>query len=136
MLFECCIGEYTGRAHLDQIAAELAFQNAILVPSEIYAVAQAECVQIISASVFAIEPYAALALDAPVHLMSDQWAEILIAEGSLSKTVGAHAMAGHYCHILQVALASFVAYRAIMRMDLHESLNDCGAKSHSFGIGD
>src|SRR5262249_4625248 len=54
---------------------------------------------------------------------------------SFAETVGAHAVTGHHCHVLQVTLATFVAYGAIVWMVLHQALDHGCAKDHSFWIG-
>ncbi len=127
---------YTGRADLNQIPAELAFQNAIFVPPKVDGVAQMKCVQITTTGVFTVKTHASLALDTAVHLVIHEWAKILIAKCSFAKTVSARSVASHHRHVLQMAFATFVANRAIVRMVLHQALNDRRAKDHGFRSGD
>ena len=79
-------------------------------------VAQAEGVEIAAACVVPIEAHAPVALDAPVHLVVDKRAEVLVAEGPLGDAVAPIGVAGHHRHVLQVALAALVADRAIVRV--------------------
>ena len=89
VMLQCLIGEYTSRTDLDQIATELAFKYAIFMTPVVDAVAQMKCIQILASGVLAVKAYATLTLNAAVHLMIYQWAEILITERSFSKAVTA-----------------------------------------------
>ena len=66
--------------------------------------------------------------------MVNEWAEVLILKRALGKSCATVIMAGHHRHVLQVTLAAFVAYRTVMGMVQHHSLNNAGAKSNRFGI--
>src|ERR1700744_5223169 len=132
--FESCIREYARRADLDQIAAELAFQNAVFMSPIVDAVAQMKRIQITAACIFTIKPHAPLTLNAAIHLVIHERAEILIAKRSLAKAVTARAVTGHHRHVLKMAFATFLTNRAIVRMVLHQALNHCPAKGHGLSI--
>src|SRR5208283_955048 len=117
------IREYTCRTNLDEVPAELILQNTIFIAAEEYRVARRERVQIFAARVVAVIAYAAVTLNASVRLMIHQRAQILVAKCALVEFVVPVIMTGHDGHILQMALAAFIAHRAIMRMIQHESLN-------------
>src|SRR6201997_1442599 len=104
-------------------------------PPIVDAVAQMKRVQIVPTGVFAIKTHASLALNAAVHLVIHQRAEVLIAKSSFAKAVNARAMTGHHRHVLKMAFAAFVADRAIVRMVLHQALNHGCAKRRRFGVG-
>ena len=77
------IREHAGRADLDEIAAELIFQHAVCVAAEEDGIAQRKRIQISPARIVAIVAHAPVALDAAVHLMIHQRAEILVAKRAL-----------------------------------------------------
>src|SRR4051794_40041990 len=134
MMFQGRICEYSSGTDFHEITAEFVFQHAIFEPAEVNGVAQAERVQVVAARVLAVITNATLTLNAAVHLVIDQRSEILIPEGSFAKRVMAGAVAGHYRHILQMTLPSFVAHRTVMRMVLHEPLNHRLAKFGGFRV--
>src|SRR6185437_3986728 len=70
--FQRRVREYARRTNLREVAAELAFQNAVLAPAEIHRVAKPEGIQIAPSRVFAVEANATLALNAAVHLVIHQ----------------------------------------------------------------
>jgi len=124
MLAECPIGKDTGGAYFDQVAAEIAFKAALLESTEIEAVVNSEDIQVSAASVIPVEAYAAIALDATIHLVMNEWAHVLISKGSFLETGPTVYVSCHHGHILEVALAAFVTYRAVMGVVKHEPLND------------
>ena len=128
------IGKDASWTNLHQVAREFVFKNAIFVPPEINGVPYAKRVQVVASGILAIEAHTAVALDAAIHLVVHKWAEILILKCAFFKMRAAVIMAGHHRHVLQVALAAFVAYWTIMGMVQHHSLNNAGAKSNRFGI--
>jgi hypothetical protein len=83
-----------------------------------------------------IKAYAAITLDASIHLVMNEWAHVLIPEGSLPETGLAVHVSGHHGHVLEVALASFVADRTIMGVVEHEPLDDRCPESLHLGIVD
>jgi hypothetical protein len=77
--------------------------------------------------IVAIEAHAAIAGDAAIHLVPEKRPEILIAEGALGEAVAAVDVSGHDRHILEVALAPFLADRAIVGMIGHQPFDDGAA---------
>ena len=128
------IGENAGGADLHQVAAELVLEHAVLVAAEIDVVAQHQGVEIVAAGVVAVESHAAVALDAAVHLVVHEGAQVLVAERALADAVAAIVVAGHHGHVLQMAFAAFVAHRAIVRMVQHQPFRHAGAKLARLGI--
>ena len=130
MVMEGLIGENPGGANLDEVAGELTPQHAVLVAAEKHLVAHRKRVQVVFSGVFAVIAHAAVALNAAVHLMMDKRAKVLIAEGSLGELIAAVGVAGHHGHVLKMALPAFVAHGTIVRVALHQPLDDAGAKLH------
>ena len=130
VLFERAIGENTSRTNFDEIARELILEHAIFVAPEEDRICHAEGVQIVSAGILPVETYAAITLDAAVHLVIEKRTEILIAESAFLKFRPAVVMAGHHRHVLKMAFAALVAHGAVMRMTQHHSFDDSRAKSH------
>ena len=128
------IGENTRRAYFHQIAREFVFEDPVFVAAEVNGVLDAEYVEIVSAGIFAIEPYAAIALDATIHLVEEERAEVLVAKRPLLKPRAAIVVAGHDCHVLEMAFPTDVAYRAIVRMVQHHAFDNVRAESGNFRI--
>ena len=84
---EGLVGKHPRGADLHQVAAEFALQGAVLKPAEIDLVMAGEDVQILAPGIVMIKPHASVALDAAVHLVVEEGAQILIAMGPLGKTV-------------------------------------------------
>src|SRR5215468_717187 len=134
MMLQGLVGEYTGGTDFDQVATKLILQNAIFAAAEKDLVPRRERVQIGTARVVAVVAHAAVALDAPVHLVIHQWAQVLVSKRALVEFVTPVVVAGHYGHVLQVTLAALVAHRAVMRMIQHQSFNDTGAERRRLRI--
>src|SRR3954452_10269219 len=130
------IGEHARGTDFNQVPAELVFKGAIFESAEVHSIAEPKRVQIVPSGVLAVIAHAALALNAPVHLVIHQWAEVLIPKCALAKPVVSRAVTGHHGHILQMTLASLIAHGAIVRMVLHQTLNHRRPKFHRFGIFD
>src|SRR5262249_20133296 len=128
MLLQGFVGEDSRRTDLDQIAAEFALQDAVFVTPEVNVVVRGEDVEIAPASVVALEADTAIALDAALHLVIDEQAEILIAVGPLLEAKASVSVPGHHRHILQMAFAALVAHRAIVRMIDHQPFDYARAK--------
>ena len=84
--------------------------------------------QVGAAGVVLVEAHAAVAGDAAVHLVCNERAEVLVLVGTLGETVTALVVAGHYRHVLQVAVTAFFADRAVVRVVGHQPFDDAGAK--------
>ncbi|MNM98725.1 hypothetical protein D3C81_1112630 [compost metagenome] len=122
------VGEYAGRADLGQVAGELAFQHAVFDAAEVHVVVGAVDAQVGTTGVVLVIAHAAVAGDAAVHLMGDERAEVLVLVGTLGETVAALVVAGHYRHVLQVAVTAFLAHRAVVRVVGHQPFDDAGAE--------
>src|SRR3981081_541248 len=130
------IRKYTRRADFNQVAAEFVFENAVFVSPKVDRVAQMKRIQVVTTRVFAIKAHTSLALNAAVHLMAHQRAEILIAKCSFAKAVNALPVPRHHRHVLKVAFSAFVTDGTVVWMVLHQALDNSGTKGHSFRIGD
>ena len=80
VLLERLVGENARGADLHQVAAELVFQHAIFVAAKINVVVGGEHVQITPARKITIEAHAAITLDAAVHLVVDERAQVLVLD--------------------------------------------------------
>ena len=112
------------RAYLNEVAAEYAFERAVVTPSEIDPVGRTKHIEILSAGIVPVEPYAPVTLDAAVHHMVNIRTEILIIMSPLFKVIAAVVVPGHYSHILQMAFSAFVAHRTVVRMVGHQPFYD------------
>ena len=79
MFLQGLVGEDSCGADFHEIAAEFIFQSAILEASEINTIMYAKDVEISATGIIAIESDTSIALDAAVHFMVDERAEVLIA---------------------------------------------------------
>ncbi len=133
---ERLVVEHAGRAHLDEVAAELALQRAALGAAEVHLVAQAEHAEVPPAGVVVVEPRAAVAGDAAVELVGDERPQVLVLEGPLAPAVAPVAVPGHHRHVLQVALAALVAHRAVVRVAGHHELDHLGPEADRVRVED
>ena len=124
LLGERAVGEHPGGADLDQVPGELALEDAVLRPAEVHPPAGTERLEVRAAGVVAVEADAPVAGDAAVHLVADERPEVLVLPGAFRAAVPAARVAGHHGHVLQVALAALLADRAVVRVVLHEPLDD------------
>jgi hypothetical protein len=95
-----------------------------------------ESVQVASTRVVAIVAHAAVALDAPIHLLIHQRTQVLIAKRALVEFITAVVVTRHDGHILQMTLAALIAHGAVMRMIEHEPFDNAGAERGRLGIVD
>jgi hypothetical protein len=105
-------------------------------PAEKDNIARRKRIQVVPARIVAIIAYATVALDAAVHLMIHQRAEILIAKRALVELVAAGGVACHHRHVLQMTLAAFIAHRTVMGMIQHQALDDGGTECDGLRIVD
>ena len=133
---EGLVVEDADRADLDQVAAELAVEGAVAQPAEVDLVAQTEDAEIVAAGVVDVEAQATVALDAAVHLVGHERAQVVVIEGALAVLVAPVDVAGHHRHVLEMALAAFVAHWAVVRVAGHEQLDHPGAEAHGLVVGD
>src|SRR5208337_1126917 len=117
--FKRLVGKNAGRAYLDKIAAEFVLQDAFLMPPEINMMMRRKSAEVATSCVVPVKPDAAVALDAAVHFVINERPHMLIPMGPLFETETAVAVPCHYRHVLQMAFASFVADRTVMRMIGH-----------------
>src|SRR5215831_16134471 len=130
------VGEDSGRTDLHEIPAEFILQRPVPFPAKVERIMRTEDIEVSPARVVSVESYAAVALDAPVHLVPNERAEILITMSPFRKPVATVDMPCHDRHVLQMTLPSFVTHRAVVGMIHHEQLNDRSAKGLRFGIVD
>src|SRR5215813_3152131 len=126
--------EYSRRADLHQVSGKFIFEDAVPFTAKKHGIAEPKGMQVMAAGVVAIKTHAPVALDAAVHFMVDERAEVLIAECALVETIASIIVPGHDGHILQVAFATFVADRAIMGMVLHQAFDDGSPEFHRLRI--
>ncbi len=134
MPFQDLVSKHAGRAYLHQVAAEFVLKDAFLVSAEIYVIMCGKDIEVPAPGVVPVEPDAAVALYAAVHLMVDERAEILVPVCAFVMTVPAVHVPGHHRHVLQVALAAFVAYRAIVRVVQHHPFDDTRTEGPHFRV--
>ena len=130
------VGEDAGRADFHQVAGELALQGAIFRAAEVDVVVRAIDAQIGAVGIIFVVAHAAVAGDAAVHFVRNKRPQILVAVGTLGKTIAAEAMAGHHRHILQVAVAALFADRAVVRVVSHQPLHHAFAELFRFAVVD
>ena len=130
------IGEYAGRADLNQVAGKFAFQHAIFRTTEVDVVMRTVNAQVGTVSVIFVVTHAAIAGDAAVHFMRDERPQVLVTVGTLGETVATEAVTGHDGHILQVAVAPFFTDRAVVRVVGHQPLHYALAELLRFAVVD
>ena len=114
------VGKDTGGTDFHQIAAEFAFQRAILKTAEINVVMDTECLKIIAPGIIVIETYAPVAGDTAVHFVIDKRTEILVIMGSFLASVTTKGVTGHDRHVLQMTFAAFFAHWTVVGMVSHQ----------------
>ncbi len=128
------VGIDSGGADVDDVSREGAFQRAGFLAAEIDAIGDAGDAQILVAAEFLVIAGTPVALDAPVHLVGDQRAEILIDVGPFGAFVAADGMVARDGQVLEQAVAALVADRAVVGMVEHEPFDDVAAEIDGFGI--
>ena len=131
---EQLVGEDAGRAQLDQVARERTLERALLEAPEVDAIAAAGRPEVAAARHLLIEAAAAIARDAAVHLVRDELPQVLIGEGTLAAPKAPMSLARGDGQILELAFAAFVADRTIVRMVLHQPLEDEASEFDRAGI--
>ena len=124
MPLECLVGEHTGRTYFREVPAENVLQNSVFMAAEIYIALRCKGPQVPPSRMVAVEPYTPVTMDAPVHLVVEERPYMLVSVGPLFEAVSTVNMSCHQRHILKMAFASFIAYRAVMGMVEHEHLDD------------
>src|SRR5450759_2226627 len=100
MFFQCLVSENTSWTYFYKIATEFIFKCPIFMPSKINMIPGSEYIQIFTTRIIPVKPDTPVALNAPVHLMTDKWYEVLIIIGSFGEIKSPVIVAGHHCHIL------------------------------------
>ena len=117
------VREHARRADLDQVAGEFVLELAVRRAAEVHPAAGTQRFQVRTTGVVAVEAHAPITGDAPIHLVADERAKVLIAPGSFRTPIAALGMARHDGHVLQVALAALLADRTVVRMVFHQPLD-------------
>src|SRR5690349_3488626 len=91
-----------------------------------------EDIEVSTTGMVSIKSYAAIALNAPIHLMTDERAEGLIAMRPFREVITPVDMSGHDRHILQMALPSFITHGTVVWMVHHQPFDDRCAEG--FGL--
>ena len=128
------VGEHAGRADLGEVAGELTFQRAVFNTTEVHIVMRAEDTEVLTAGVVVVETHAAIAGDAAIHFMADERAKVLILVRALLEAVATGVVTCHHGHVLQMAVAAFLAHRAIVRVVGHQPLDHRRAEFLRFSI--
>ncbi len=74
-------------------------------------------------------------MDAPVHLMPDEYAQVLILVSPLLAEISPGPMTPCNGHVLKETVAALVTDRAIMRVVHHEPFDHMFSEVHGFFIG-
>ena len=96
--------------------------------AEVHVVMSSHCRQVGTASVVAVVPGAAITGDTTIHLVVNQWAQVLVAVRVLTSPVMAIPVTYHYRHVLQMTLTTLGAYRAIVGVIEHQRFDNVLAK--------
>ena len=125
---------YAGGAYIDQVSGKGAFQPAGFAAAEVDPGADTHDAQIPISGVLLVVARTAVALDASVHLMLNQWAQVLIGMGAFEPLVAPHAMAAGNRQVLEQAVSPFIAHRAVMGMVEHEPFDHMFSEIHGLCI--
>jgi hypothetical protein len=128
------VGECSGGADFNQIAAEFTLKHAVRMSSKIHMVMGAKHIEIPATSGVSVKPDAAVTLDAPVHFMVDERPQILVAVGPFFESVFPVSVPCHHRHVLEMAFAAFIAHRAVMGVVDHQPLYHGSPELHGFGV--
>ena len=123
-MLERFIREYSGWADLDEVTAEHTFEHTIFMAAEIHVVVACEDIKVTPPCVVPVETDTAVALDAAVHLVINEGAQVLIAVRPLLEAGPPVTVAGHDRHVLEVAFTAFITDGAVVRMIDHEPFYD------------
>ena len=122
------VGVNPGRADIAQVARKRALQGAARRAAEIGAVAEPQGPQVAITAILLVEARAAVAVDAAVHLVLHQGAQVLVRVGALLAGVAAQPVPAGHRRVLQQAVAALVAHRAVVGMVEHEPLDHVAAE--------
>ena len=136
MPLQSFVGEDTSRADFHEVAAELVFQHAVGLATEIDLIPQSKHIKIPASGIFAVKTHAAITLDAAVHFVVHQRTQILIAESAFEEGVPAMVMTSHHSHVLKMTVSTLVADWTIVRVVDHHALNDPSSEGDCLWILD
>ncbi|MNE43088.1 hypothetical protein D3C80_1372470 [compost metagenome] len=68
--------------------------------------------------------------------MRDKRPQLLVVVSTLTETVFTEAVAGHYCHILQVTVTALFTYRTVVRVVGHQPLDHAFTELFGFCVID
>jgi len=68
--------------------------------------------------------------------VGNERAQLLVLVSTLGEAITALVVAGHHCHVLQMAVTAFLTDRAVVRVVGHQPFNDAGAKHFRFFVID
>src|SRR5208283_672890 len=134
MAFERLVGEHPGRADLHEITAEFVFQNAVLVPAEVYVVVRSQDLEVTPPCVVPVKSDAPVTLDTAVHFVINKRAQVLVTVSTFFEPEPSVIVPCHYSHILEVAFSSFITNRAVMRVVDHKQLDYALPESQHFRV--
>src|SRR5687767_7534260 len=95
---------------------------------------RSKCFQVMAPGIVAIKAYATVALNAPVHFMVDERAQLLVLISTFFILESPVGVPGHDCHILKVTGPPFIAHGAIMWVVCHKPLDHISPERGGFGI--
>ena len=124
-----------GGAEVDEVSGKGTFQRAVLVPTKIGTAGDLHGAQVAVAGKFLIETAAPLAVDAAVHLVLNEDAQVLVTVGPLLPGIAPQPVAAGHGHILKEAVSPFIADRAVMGVIHHEPLDDMSSEIHGLVVG-
>ncbi len=108
--------ERAHRAQVDDVARELVFDGALDVGADLHVLAAARGAELLDAGDLGGEAHAARAVNAARHVGGHQRTQVLVLDHALAFVEARHVAAEAHGQILQLALATLVADRAIERM--------------------
>ena len=129
------IGEHPGGADIDEIAGKGAFQGPVAKSAEIGAAADLQRPQVPVAGIVLVEAAAAPALDAAVHFVLHEPAQVLVLVGALGAQEAPDAVAAGDGFVLEQAVPPFVAHRAVQGVVQHEPFDDVFPVIHGVRVG-
>ncbi len=128
------IGEYAGRANLDQVTGEFAFQRTVFRTPEVDVVMRAIDAQIGAVGIIFVVTYTTVAGDAAVHFVRDERPQILVAVGTFGETVATETVTRHHGHILKMAVTALFTDRTVVRVVSHQPLHHAFTELFRFFI--
>jgi len=125
----------SGRTDVDDVSREGTFELTIRGSAKIGVVGDLKSSQITIAGELLIETPAPPALDTAVHLVLDEYPQVLIGVGSLLSEVAPDPMTSGHREILKQTMSPFITDRTVVGMVHHEPFNDMFAEIDCFFIG-